>query len=382
MDHVIPRIWAKRWSVPMVKLPSLCKRIATASLLPFLITTAWAQNVPPPKYSADVPSKITTPDAVETRIGTLKFNNGVPDQKTIQLVYDQIDFVRGIEAFLAGMPATSVYALCEGFDQAGFKRNQGIGITEDLMDARSLFLTPNTTTVYVFLCLDPKDGPMVMQVPPGVLGPVDDADFRWVTDVGLTGPDAGKGGKYLFVPPGYTGTLPSDGYFVAKPRTNTLLVFYRAFVKAGDIAATVRNVKANAAIYPLHATTETGEPPATTFVNTSGVRFNTISANTFGFYEELNGVVQNEPANFVDPDTVGLFAAIGIKKGKPFAPDARMKAILTDAVAVANGFARGQEPNWVQTMPGKGWNVLLRLYGPLEPWFDKSWKPGDIELVQ
>src|SRR5262249_33353849 len=167
-----------------------------------------------------------------------------------------------------------------------------------------------------------------------------DADFRWVTDVGLTGPDAGKGGKYLFVPPGYTGGLPSDGYFIAKPRTNTLLVFYRAFVKAGDIAGAVRDVKANAAVYPLHATTETGEPPTTTFVNTSGLKFNTISANTFRFYEELNGVVQNEPADFVDADTVGLFAAIGIKKGKPFAPDARMKAILTDAVAVANGFAR------------------------------------------
>ena len=155
------------------------------------------------------------------------------------------------------------------------------------MDARSRFLTPNTTTVYVFLCLDLKDGPMVMQVPPGVLGLVDDADFRWVTDVGLTGPDAGNGGKYLFVPPGYTSTLPSDGYFVAKPRTNTLLVLYRGFVKAGDIAATVRNLKANSAIYPLHATTETGQPPATTFVNASGVKFNTISANTFLFYEEL-----------------------------------------------------------------------------------------------
>ena len=511
----------------MVKLPALCKEIATAILLPLLITTAWAQNVPPPKYSADVPSDITTPNSVETRIGTLKFNNGVPDQKTIQLVYDQIDFVRGIDAFLTGMAATSVYALCEGFGQAGFKRNQGIGITEDLMDARSLFLTPNTTTVYVFLCLDLKDGPMVMQVPPGVLGPVDDADFRWVTDVGLTGPDAGKGGKYLFVPPGYTGGLPSDGYFIAKPRTNTLLVFYRAFVKAGDIAGAVRDVKANAAVYPLHATTETGEPPTTTFVNTSGLKFNTISANTFRFYEELNGVVQNEPADFVDADTVGLFAAIGIKKGKPFAPDARMKAILTDAVAVANGFARtnlfasrderakiytdrqwftpfvggsylfldgaermldardmffyyatgitpamsmarvgsgsayavavqdaksnyfdggktykitlpapipakefwsfvvydnetrslletdqklagvdstapglkknpdgsvtvwlgpkapaDQESNWIQTMPRKGWNVVLRLYGPLEPWFNKTWKPGDFELVQ
>jgi hypothetical protein len=443
------------------------------------------------------------------------------------MVYDQIDFGRGIEAFLTGMPATSVYAVCEGLDRAGIKRNQGMGITEDLMDARSLFLTPNTTTVYVLTCLDLKSGPMVLQVPPGVLGPVDDAYFRWVTDVGLTGPDGGKGGKYLFMPPGYTGNLPSEGYFVVKPRTNALLVFFRAFVKGGDIAGAVQTVKSNAQLYPLYAQTESGEPPATAFVNTSGLKFNTVSSNTFRFYEELNGVVQNEPADFVDPDTVGLFAAIGIKKGMPFAPDARMKAILTDAVAVANGFARanlfasrdeqtkiypdrqwvtpfvgnsylflsgaerlldarsmffyyatgitpamamarvgsgsayaaafrdskgnyfdggktykitlagpvpakqfwsfvvydnqtrslletdqklagvdstmpglkknpdgsatvwlgpkapaGQESNWVQTMPGKGWNVLLRLYGPLEPWFNKSWKAGDFELVQ
>ena len=500
-------------------------RSTAACLLSLATTSVWAQERP--RYSADVPSYITTPDTVETRIGTLKFKHGVPDQKTIDLVNDQIDFGRGVDAFLTGMAATSVYAACEGLEQVGIRRNQEIGIAEDLLDARSLFLTPNTTTVYVFMCLDLKDGPMVMQVPPGVLGPVDDAFFRWVTDVGLTGPDAGKGGRYLFVPPGYSGALPSDGHFVVKPRTNTLLVFYRAFVKAGDIGAAVRHVKANAQVYPLNAVSESGDPPATTFVNVSGKKFNTIGSNTFQFYEELNGVVQNEPADFADPDTVGLFAAIGIKKGKPFAPDARMKAILTDAAAVANGYARanlfasrdartkfysdrqwitpfvggsylfadgaerlldarnmffyyatgitpamsmarvgsgsayagafrdskenyfdggktykitlpgpipakdfwsfvvydnqsrslletdqklaglgsnlpsvkinsdggvtvwfgpkapaGQESNWVQTMPGKGWNVLLRLYGPLEPWFNKTWKPGDIELVQ
>jgi hypothetical protein len=115
-----------------------------------------------------------------------------------------------------------------------------------------LFLTPNTTTVYVFTCIDLKDGPIVMQVPPGVLGLVDDAYFRWATDVGLTGPDAGRGGKYLFVPPGYTGVLSTDGYHVVRPRTNGLVVFYRAFVRGGDIAAAVRNVKDNAKIYPLH----------------------------------------------------------------------------------------------------------------------------------
>src|SRR5262249_29078033 len=107
----------------------------------------------------------------------------------------------------------------------------------------------------------------------------------------------------------------------------------RTYVTAGDLAGRVRAVKAHAALYPLHGIKETGEPPTTTFVNTSGLKFNTISANTFRFYEELNGVVQNEPADFVDADTVGLFATIGIKKGKPFAPDARMKIARTNLFA-------------------------------------------------
>src|SRR6516162_9536919 len=188
------------------------------------------------QHKADVPPSITTPDSVDTRIGTLKFFDGLPDNATVQKAYDQIDFGRGVEAFLSGMPAASVYAFCEGLTQAGIKRNQGIGITEDLMDARSLFLTPNSTSVYVFMCLDLRAGPMVVQVPPSVLGPVDDAFFRYVTDVGLVGPDKGKGGKYLFIPPGYTGRVPAKGYFVQKPRTNAILIFYRAFVQGGDIA--------------------------------------------------------------------------------------------------------------------------------------------------
>jgi hypothetical protein len=85
----------------------------------------------------------------------------------------------------------------------------------------------------------------------GATAPVDDADFRWVIDVGLTGPDKGAGGDYLFVPPGYDGTLPATGYYVAKPRTNRLVIFYRAFVEKGDVAAAVTGVKAKAAVFPL-----------------------------------------------------------------------------------------------------------------------------------
>ena len=141
----------------------------------------------------------------------------------------------------------------------------------------------------------------------------------------------------FFVPPSYTGELPSEGYFVVKPKTYGNWVFYRAFVKGGDTAAAANGVKAKARVYPLSAARN---PPTQSFVNLSGKQLNTIHANDFHFYEEINDVIQHEPANAFDPEIVGLFASIGIKKGQPFAPDERMKGILTDAVAVANATAR------------------------------------------
>jgi hypothetical protein len=286
----------------------------------------------------------------------------------------------------------------------------------------------------------------------------------------------------------------------------------------------VDGIKNNLRIYPL---AQAKNPPATKFINGSGVEVNTVHSNDFSYFEELNHVVQDEPADALDPDRLGLFASIGIVKGQPFAPDERMKKILTDSVAIGNATARailfrtrdksayyypnsawlttfsggyefllqpgvrnldartmfhyyatgitpamamkmvgvgsqyaaafvdsngkpldgsktykihlppgipaknfwsfvvydnqtrsmlqtdeqfpsigsedgtvkanadtsvdvwfgptapaGHETNWVQTVPGRGWNVLLRLYGPLQPWFDKTWKPGEFELVQ
>ena len=96
----------------------------------------------PPKYSPDVPAKITTPDTIETRIGTLRFRDGAPDSATVQLAYDQLDFGRGIDAFLRGMSATSVHAACRGLEEAGIKINQDIAITAGLMDAREKAAPP------------------------------------------------------------------------------------------------------------------------------------------------------------------------------------------------------------------------------------------------
>ena len=118
----------------------------------------WAQEPQKPKYSADVPESILTPDKVETeRLGTLKFFDGMPDEETVKKVYDNLDFSRGVEAFLSGMPAASLYMMCTGFEKAGIPAHT-VGISEELLDARSLWLTANSTTVYVTTCLDLSRG--------------------------------------------------------------------------------------------------------------------------------------------------------------------------------------------------------------------------------
>ena len=212
-----------------------------------------------------------------------------------------------------------------------------IGIFEDLMDARSLLLSANSTTIYVLAVFDLSNGPIVLEAPANVLGPLDDAYFRFVTDIGLTGPDKGNGGKYLLVPPGYKGELPESGYFITHSKTYSNWLLMRAFVKDGDKPAAVKAVKDEMRIYPY---SEVNNPPEQKFVNLSGIKFNTIHSNNYSFYNELNQVIQEEPFDAFNPEILGLFASIGIKKGQEFNPDDRMKKILTEAVAIGNATAR------------------------------------------
>ena len=138
-----------------------------------------------------------TPDKVKTGIGTLEFFDGVPSQKTAQLALDNLTFLRGVEVFLNGVPMASIHALVEGYKSIGVTEANHMIVTDRLMDSNPLFLTANTDTVYAFSYFDlEKTGPLVIEVPPGTgPGTVNDAYFRFVVDMGMPGPDRGKGGK-------------------------------------------------------------------------------------------------------------------------------------------------------------------------------------------
>ena len=90
-------------------------------------------------------------------------------------------------------------------------------------------------------------------------------------------------------------------------------------------------------IYPL---SQAGNPPKLNFVDKSGKPFNMVGPSGYHFWEMLNQVVQEEPTDSVDPTTLSFWTSIGIQNGKLFAPDARMKKILTEAATVGDATAR------------------------------------------
>ncbi|MGI9517596.1 MAG: DUF1254 domain-containing protein [Pirellulaceae bacterium] len=500
----------------------------TLLLFALVAETAFAQATP--GYNNQIPESIMTPNNVETRLGTLEYFDGIPTEETATALYNHLDYIRGVETFLNGIPAASLEALRRGQSSLGLDNSNQVLIFDTLMDSNSLFLTGNTDTVYVSAFLDlKKDGPTVIEVPAeSGPGTVNDAFFRFVTDTGPPGSDKGEGGKYLILPPGYEGDVP-DGYFVAKSTSYVNWYIARGFLKDGKPDFSSQLFRNGLKIYPL---ADADNPPQMQFVDGSGKDFNTIHSNDFNFFEELHAVIDREPIEMLEPQLRGIYSSIGIQKGMPFAPDDRMKQILTRAVEVGNATARtmlwyerdqsaflyegshwkrgfvggsyeylkdegmggrnldartffyyfatvntpamtwkligkgsqyawgyldsegehldgsktyklnlpanppaekfisivvydpqtrsqlqtsqpfpsknnvrdqdtlifnddgsfdlyfgpeapkGKEANWIQTIPGKGWFCVLRLYSPTEAWFDKSWRPSEIELVE
>jgi hypothetical protein len=305
-----------------------------------------------------VPAAITTPSSVKAGIGALEFTDGYPKGETAEKLRDHLDYLHGIETLMNTIQAVSTYAMREGFQEVGVMDND-IQIFSELMDSRTLALTANADTVYFWGFLDLSHGPLVVETPADTLGLLDDMWYRWISDFGLPGADRGQGGTYLLIPPGYDGPLPEGGCYVRHSRTNHVLLVGRAFINENpgmDPAPTVARIKEQMKIYPYAAGGEgssvgaylTGKgplgqpatPKSPRFVEGSGVAFNTIPPNDFGHYEMLDALVQLEPAEALDTELAGQFAAIGIVKDENFAPDARLRKILDEAAAVGNAASR------------------------------------------
>lgn len=330
-----------------------------------------------------VVQSLGAPARMNSRFGALEFKDGAPSAATADAVYAALAFTNGLDVYNNSFRGASAYAIRQGFQGIGIQDNT-VAIFPELMDAHSIFLTGNADTIYYLACIDLTKGPMVIEQPPQGLGTINDMWFSWIIDIGFPGPDRGEGGKYLIVPPGYDGPLPEGGFYIAHSKTLRVLYAARAFLTNDDPKPTVALIRKSMKIYPytpggvgtsiataLDGTVRlaaTPPVPETKFVEVVHRSFNTVPPSDFAFFEMINANVQAEPATSYDVELAGQLAAIGIVKGQPFAPDARMKQALTEAAAVGN--ATGRVLNWRPSA------ALAWSYYPGSSWASMLWQGG------
>lgn len=267
-----------------------------------------------------------------------QFHNGYPTDATVQRVYDDIDLNRALQAYRFFYPSVSFFALWKNSLASGVVPNRVFNQIQST--PRRLAFTPNADTPYSTLFLDLSQGPLVVEMPPGpLMSVVNDLNQRWVADLGLPGPDAGKGGKHLLLPPGYQGEIP-PGYHVSHSSTNRALMLIRAMPKGGAEAAyaLMRTVK----VYPLQARADWSEPTWRNVTEQPDDGTPLKIESTLQFWQLLHELIDSEPAFEPYRENYGELAALGIAKGQVFAPDARMRGILQKAAIMGNQQLRVQ----------------------------------------
>lgn len=265
--------------------------------------------------------------------GEYTFHGGYPTAETVQRAYDDADLARAIEAYKFFFPSVSILGTWDGNIAAGTVPNKVLLILHGRPE--QVVFTPNSDTPYAGGTIDLSNGPMVVEIPPGpIMAVVNDLNQRYVMDMGLPGPDEGRGGRHIILPPGYKGEVP-QGYYAAVGTTNRVLLLLRAIPPAGDDAKGVELLK-TIKVHPLNPPAgwkdaewiDQGTKPA----DFSPVRWEL----GLDYWKKLYEIIDTEPPYEAYRMEYGRLATLGIEKGKPFNPDARMRGILEKAARMAN----------------------------------------------
>ena len=309
-------------------------------------------------------------NVVDSRIGELEFSSGYPTEATVDKLYDELDFQRAVQAYLWAMPFVSYAAAVEASLDKG-ANNHTVVIQPNSAEQQQLILTGNQDTVYLSGVLDLRDGPVVVELPAGLLGTMNNLWQEPLTDLG--GPfsqEQNRGGRFLVLPPGYDGVLPKMHYHSVQSDTNFVLFYVRAVGQSREdwpqLAEQMRQWKQ----YPLE---QAGNPPETQFIDITGKEHDTLIPKGPGYFDLLARHINLNPSREQDMAMLGTLETLGIAHGREFKPDERMQGILAEAAVVGEAMAKtvgwqSRSPKeQLYLAPGKrNWKWLFVLDNP---WF-------------
>ncbi len=291
----------------------------------------------------------------------LVFKQGYPTDETAAGLKDDWLYHEAVQTYLWAMPALNMEAMKEGSEAKFGKGYNVLPIFKERLNAKTLITTPNSDVIYALGYLNLKqDGPLVIDAPPGLQGILDDFFQRpicsvgnidgrqWCADVGLPGPDKGKGAKYLILPPDFKGDAPK-GYLVYKSRTYGVFVFWRGFFQDPKQLEAPVNTMEQTKIYPLG---KQASAKPMQFPDASNVPINMLMPHDSSAYDMLQRFIDSEYPDPSDMDMRGVLQAIGIVQGQAFSPDAHAREVLTRAAQRATDIGHYISYVYLGTLPG------------------------------
>jgi hypothetical protein len=273
-------------------------------------------------------------------LAKLPFEENRPTAATAKTLKEELIFQRATQTYLWAMPLLNTMGMRDGFAQSYGTGYHTMGIWAKRLDAKTRITTPNSDLIYGMVFVNLTDtGPLVFEAPPKLQGilldmwqrPIPHDGGKFFGDVGLPGPDGGAGGKFLILPPGYSGEVPS-GYYVYRSGTNNVFIFLRSFYQDLANISPAVDVLKQSVLYPLG---KKDSAEKMKFVDASGKPHEMLPRSDATAFQQLKYLVDTEGSNLADPDWLGMLAGVGIVKAKPFEPDARTKKILSDAAKTA-----------------------------------------------
>ena len=283
---------------------------------------------------------------------------GRPNDEAPRTLLEELLFQRAVQAYLWAMPLVNTLGMKTGSERTFGQGYDVLPVWKRRIDAKTRITTPNSDVLYAMGYVDlGRDGPLVLTAPPRMQGilldvwqrpiPMDGGAFAG--DVGLAGPDAGRGGRFLLLPPGHAGPVPGD-CFVCRPATNTVFIFLRAFYEDPADLAPAAALLEQARIEPL-----VGPARPMRFPDASGLAVDMLPLRDGGVFGALKELLDSEVPGLADHEWLGLLAAIGLVRGRPFDPDARTRRILDAAARTA--YAMSRAVGFEETVGGRSLQV-------------------------
>ncbi len=293
------------------------------------------------------------------------FEKDYPTAETSRLLRDELIFQRATQAYIWALPAINIWAMKENSEKVFGGGYNVLPVWKERIKASTQVTTPNSDVVYAMGYLDlKKDGPLVVEAPEGVQGILDDFFQRplagptmdgrtWMGDVGLAGPDKGKGGIYVLLPPDYKGEPPKNtlpkGAFVYRSRTYNVFLFWRTFfTDPKDLSKPNAQIAATR-IYPLG---QKASAKPMQFPDANSKPANLLFPRDASYFDMMSRFIDSEYVDPADLDMRGFLHTIGIEKGKPFSPTPEMRALLERAAQTGFKISKVVIADMVAQEPG------------------------------